>query len=459
MHEPDKHSRYLDSYKADDYFWGIGIENETYFQFVNLQKQPIALIYQNHRAERYSVDYFKGLDPEYKQLLKSLFPPTQDTYEIPIYVNAHSFLKTDLSGNHATTYEKVPKPNPVFSGKTLLEFLQETDPKVFKDKYKINYMFDGDSIEFMTQKFYKTTVKQCFKELVTEKLLFLKSLNQVLKKRNLYRPYGELIYPKRNEPFVTFLTNMKNITTFNNGTYHINLTIPTKLNQEKQPDNMAQFVAKHKAAIRYIQFLEPLIISVYGTPDPFAAVSPKFSRASQRCAASRYIGLGTYDTDIMLTGKVLQIEVKDLTVAKNDFWWYTVFHKTSDYLPLEKTGLDINFNKHGVHGIEIRFLDWFPEDRLSHLIKTFIYVLDFSLFRGLPENPIHNPLWNQIVVKCLQGGKTTFLTDEEYGLYVTVFDIPLTEKRMVGDVYELIEKRIRQNKGLCHKLMIGSSWF
>ena len=454
MYDQQKHTRYLSSYSPNDFYWGIGIENETYFQFTVKSEKTTLTIYGNHKPERYSVDYFSGYNPEYKLLLKSIFPPTQRTYNIPIYLNAHTLIKTDISGNHATTYEKLPRPNPRFKGKTVHEVLCEANPQFFKDRYKINYIFDGDTIEFMTQKFYNTTVGEVMKELISEKHRFLVEINKVFKKANIFKQYGQLMYPVRNEPFVSFLTNLNNIATFNNGTYHLNFTIPTQLDSNSQPANMAQFVSKHKAAIRYIQYLEPLIVSLYGTPDPFAAVSSKFSRASQRCAASRYIGLGTYDTDIMLTGKILLIPVEELTVSKHDFWWYTIFHKTSNYNRLPKIGCDINFNKHGAHGIEIRFLDWFPENRLQQLMETMVHVLDYSLIHGIPDNPIHSPLWNQIVVKCLQSGPATMLNDEEYCLYVSMFDIPMTKKRLLSDVYELIERRVRTVRGPCAQLML-----
>jgi hypothetical protein len=452
----DKHARYLKYYKPNEFYWGIGIENETYFQFTKKIQREVNFIYKNHKPERYSVDYFAGLDPEYKQLLKSLFSPTQNFYEIPVYINSHSFQKTDISGTHETTYEHVPKPNPRFKGKTLHDYLCEKEPGIFKDKYKINYLYDGDSIEFMTQNFYNTTVRKTIDELIKEKALFLKAINRVFKKHAIYKNYGDIIYPERNEPFVTFLSNLNNLATFNNGTYHINLTMPTQLDSMQKPENPAEFVSKHKAAIRYIQFLEPLIISLYGTRDPFSEVSHKFSKASQRCAASRYIGLGTFDTDTMMVGKNLQIPVAELEVNKHPFWWYKVFHATSNYIPQEKIGLDVNFNKHGAHGIELRFFDWFPEAKLENLMETLVHVLDFSCFYGLPFNPIHSPLWNQIVVKCLQNGEATQLNDEECSLYETVFDLQPTRSRFIRDIYELIELRVRKRRGVCARLMIGS---
>lgn len=472
MNDPAKHLRYLDQYKSNDYFWGLGIENETYFQFTNSSAFTVKAIYENHKPERYSVNYFSGLNPEYKTLLKQLFPISKSAltlahlsdsdpelnqlYNIPIYMNAHTLQKTDKFGSHETTYEKVPQPNPVFLGKTIHDLLEETDPQIFTDKYKVNYMYDGDTIEFMTQNFYKTTVKQNIQELIGEKQLYITALNKAFKQLNLYQEMGPVNYPERNEPFVTFLTNKKNIAIFNNGTYHFNFTMPTQLGSDKKPINPKLFVEQHKAAIRYIQYLEPLIIAIYGTPDPFSSVSHKYSKASQRCAVSRYIGIGTYNTEEMQTGKILSINTNECLAAQKPYWWYTRYTKDSHYNPLDKIGVDINFSKHGTHGIEVRFLDWFPEAQLEDLMICMVHTLDFSLKYGLPEDPTICPVWNGLVLKMLKEGKTAVLSTEEVNMYKKVFKlINLKQPQTIVDTYKVIEQSLKRVRGPCSKNMLG----
>lgn len=70
--DPSKHERYKTSYKANDYYWGVGIELETYLQFDTPNSMNAWAIHTNHKRERYSVDYFTGLQPEYKDHLKKL---------------------------------------------------------------------------------------------------------------------------------------------------------------------------------------------------------------------------------------------------------------------------------------------------------------------------------------------------------------------------------------------------
>jgi len=480
MNDPEKHTRYQNQYKPNDFFWGIGIENETYLQFTQPKIHNAKVIYNNHKPERYSVNYFNGLNPEYKDLLQNLYPISESAlalasltdadpeiiqrYEIPLFLNSHSLQKTDLSGNHETTYEKVPKPNPKFSGQTIHDYLQIFNPMFFKDKYKVNYTYDGDTVEFMTQNFYKTTVKQNVNELISEKAQYLEQLNKAFKQNYIFSEYGPLIYPQRNEPFVTFLTNPNNIAIFNNGTVHLNFTMPTQLDGNKQPLNPSKFVSDHRAAIRYIQYLEPLIIALYGTPDPFSSVSPCYSKASQRCAVSRYIGIGTYDTDEMQTGKILTIETKDAKASNRPYWWYTQYTKTTHYNPLTKIGVDINFNKHGTHGIELRFLDWFPEAMLEPLMVFIVNVMDFSLIHGLPDDPTNCPIWNGLVTKMLQKGKTASLNQEEYDMFSQIFHLrnkwsscypnKKTATVTLGQMYDKIVNHLKHVRGPCRKYML-----
>jgi hypothetical protein len=482
MNDPEKHTRYQTQYKPNDFFWGIGIENETYLQFTKPKTHTVKSIYNNHKPERYSVNYFSGLNPEYNDILKALFPISNSAYalaalidndpediqryDIPCYMNSHTLQKTDLSGNHQTTYEKNPKPNLKFKGQTIHDFLLIVNPKIFKDKYKVNYIYDGDTVEFMTQNFYKTTVKQNVTELITEKTNYLEAINEVFKKYNIFTEYGPLIYPLRNEPFVSFLTNINNIAIFNNGTIHLNFTMPTQLDGNSRPLNPSKFVMDHKSAIRYIQYLEPLIIPLYGTSDPFSAVSLHYSKASQRCAVSRYIGIGTYNTETMETGKILTIDTKDALASNKDYWWYTQYTKTTHYNPLQKIGVDINFNKHGTHGIEIRFLDWFPEIMLEPLMIFFVNVMDYSLQNGLPEDPTICPIWNGLVVKMLQLGKTAILSSDECNMYTKLFNLdkpnwlsclPKSQQNdniTIGMMYEKIVKHLKYVNGPCRKCML-----
>ena len=120
---------------------------------------------------------------------------------------------------------------------------------------------------------------------------------------------------------------------FNNGTLHYNITLPTQLNENKLIKDKDKFYKDHQLAIKIIQWFEPFIISIYNTPDYFSTLEnyekkEMYSKCSQRCAISRYIGIGTYDSDLMLSGKILTTS-GDIFFNNNN-WWYNKYHQNTE---------------------------------------------------------------------------------------------------------------------------------
>ena len=469
-----KHMRYKSLYRENELYWGLGIEEETYLQFTKPIYVAAPILKTCHNAERYSVKYYSTFYPSYKQDFAAFF--TEDFYPLPYFVNSHVFTKMDTSGNHATTYEKVPKPNKKFNGKTFFEMLEEHTPtsycqclpieqkKRFIDIFNQNCIFDGDSIEFMTQDFYKSNVRTVLKELITAKSDLLNSLNEYLVTTKTHREKGLLMYPPVNPGFAIFYTNPKNVTMFNNGTYHINITLPTLLGKRDkngipQIIDLENFRYTHQKFIRFIQWLEPFVIAVFGTKDPLSEVNDKYSKASQRCAVSRYIGIGTYDTHNLPTGKIVTVPVKEIRGSQTDFWWYKIYHANSGYIPLTELGMDISYRKHYNHGVEIRFLDWFPEENLKGLIEFYLCLADASLDRAMPSEPIMSKAWNEFVVSVLKDGSSAIVSADMiialsklFGEWcLTDFPPPQT----VCGVYERLNINLTNmfKNGICNKLM------
>lgn len=466
-----KHLRYKSMYKPNETFWGIGIEEETYLQFAKPLYVAAPVMRNNHAAERYSVRYYTTYKPQYKQAFEKLFPDASGFFPVPFFLNAHAFNKMDMSGNHITTYEKKPRPNPKYNGKTFFQELYSFTPsyyccrpRKFSKIFDKTCIFDGDSIEFMTQDFYKTTASRVVRELVKSKEYFLDTVNTFLKQRGVYTDKGLLEFPKENPGFVVHFTNPKNIAMFNNGTYHINITLPTalgELDKNRLPKllNHTKFKEDHRKYIRLIQWLEPFIIAEFGTSDPLSAVSKEYSRGSQRCAVSRYIGVCTFDTNAMPVGKIVTVPVKDIRGSGTDFWWYKKYHETSGYNMLEELGMDISYRKHYNHGVEIRFLDWFPESRLKELLEFYVYLADLSLDVGvkLPEEPILNEVYNNLLVAMLQEGKEFSVPANTVALYEKVLGIEIkTSRPNMTRLYEVIGREMRKkyDGGLCARLML-----
>jgi hypothetical protein len=127
----EKHKKYKSTYGSSELFWGLGIELETYFQFAKPIQVAAPIMRLCHKPERYSVDYYKSYTHIHTNMFDKLFPDSSGCFPLPFFINGHALSKLDRYGVHATTYEKVPKPNPKFAGKTLLDelsFLKLSEP-------------------------------------------------------------------------------------------------------------------------------------------------------------------------------------------------------------------------------------------------------------------------------------------------------------------------------------------
>ena len=126
-----KYYKYCKSYKEKDTYWGLGIENELYLKFSKNVTASLDFVRNKHKRERYSVDYFENYKPSFVHKLfssNSRLTKNKSFYTLPLLINSHTFTKTDINGNHKTTYTKNPERNPKFKGNTIIERLQEFDP-------------------------------------------------------------------------------------------------------------------------------------------------------------------------------------------------------------------------------------------------------------------------------------------------------------------------------------------
>lgn len=455
----DKHQKYKTAYKANDFYWGLGVEHETYLETNKLKQISLKELKECREAERYCVNYYNVYNTELlDKTLDGLFEIDQKIL-IPILVNSHTFQKTDINGHHLTTFERVPKPNPKFSGKTLFEWMKEQNPDVFAEDYEKSYIFDGDTIEFMTQKFYKSTVNDIIAELILIETEFMRALNS-LPRDGILKAYGPFKIAQKNYPFASYLTNLTNNAMFNNGTIHINITLPSKLNEKAEIADMDLFTKQHQNFARAIQWISPLLIAKYGAYDPLSESKINgelFSAGSQRVAVSRYIGLGTYDTDTMPIGKILTVSKDKL----KDIDWYYSFHEKVNYKFLNELGMDINFNKHFCHGLEFRILEALPIHLIKDILILLVHLADFSLEKEL-NNPKKSKLWHKIAENCVHNGKGYFIDVSDQNELYNIFDFNHLSKEPLSadEVLDLISDYLINNKsGICVQTMINGEQF
>ena len=407
----EKHMKYMCSYASDPtLFWGIGIENETYLMRTELRHANDFRRLRQKR-ERYSVDYFQNFKTAPLQRTMAALA-TLDTLTYPIYINSHTFQRTDHRGEHRTLYDAAGTPNQAFT-ESLHDQLMKDLP-FYERTYNKSVVFDGDSIEFITQRFYQATVDDCVQELVQLKHDWMEAVAP-----RLAASLGPFRFPDHNYGIVAFQsTYMRNLAFCNNGTYHVNLTLPTRLMDGVIVDK-SQFAADHLKWTECIQIVEPLLVACYGTPDvlslacPYLPEEEQYSTGSLRVTLSRYVSLQTFDTRSPINGKLLQCAVPEGS-------WYRALEE-SPYHTNDMIGYDVNFNKFKNHGIELRFFDWFPETYLADLVFFLILLGEHavqcrrrgsprSAWSGKPVDVFDPCRYGNIIKGCVRKGFTYVLS-------------------------------------------------
>jgi hypothetical protein len=430
----EKHKKYVDFYNGgrnkdkdkdkETIYWGLGIENETYIMTEKLTVVDAAFL-NNTNRERYSVNYFSNYNiDKYKEAISVI-----ENVVVPHYINAYMFEYTDIYGEHRTVYKNKPSKNSNFCGMTIHEYMLYMSNKYMR-LFDKNMIFDGDTFEFTTNKFYKSTVDATVNELNEIKHVFLREINKYLANKFVFSGYGNAFcFPSHNYGFVKYMTNMNNIGVCNSGTYHINITMPTVI-KNTQIVNPAHFKKIHRNAIRLIQWFEPFIIALYGSPDILSCcgggsgsdINANYCKGSLRLMMSRYIGLGTYDTDTMESGKKLndfEYKNKNKNNNKRDslsskHYFNELHSKCGDvYNPPETIGYDINYNKFKNHGIELRVLDYFPEEYLKDVINFLVLLCQHSLYSEI-SNPQDSQLWNDFAISCIRDGSDSIVSHDLY---------------------------------------------
>jgi hypothetical protein len=119
-----------------------------------------------------------------------------------------------------------------------------------------------------------------------------------------------------------------------------------------------------------------------------------------------------------------------------------MYHEKSPYAKLEELGMDINYKKHYLHGIELRIFDWFPEERLEEVLQFLVYLAEVSLKNDVVEAAT-DPVWNGLVVHILEEGAAYRMTVAEVHQLELILDLHISmEKTDVLSVYNFIFKSL-----------------
>ena len=429
------------------YFWGIGLENETYLQFEESLVVSGQFIQEKMGRERYSIDYLKCYRAgSLEKVLTRAFDSNKN-YLVSQMMNSHSLEKLDIHFQHKTIQSAPPLlDNPDYAGKSILELFLEKQPFQIqsmltqKNNPMGSIIFDGDTIEFVTKYYENRTIQESFNELKASKKIFLDKLNETK-----ILP-GPLTYPQYNIGINMFMSNQKKLVLFNNGTFHFHITLPT-LTEDSRIVDYAAFDQAHHKAIYLLQWFEPLFIATLGSPDIMSVISDKFEMeekfagGSMRNAMSRYTGVGTYHKS-MPKGKVLTFPVEEFRKLLNfkkeeNIWWRDRIESELCYELLSDVGLDFNREKLYQSGYEFRSFDEFPTEYLPEVLHAIVLVSEHAQHGEEIEWASNNVIWNNLVFKTLTQGYKTEMTEEEKNEIVRVFQLPTSVQNELKDVNRL----------------------
>ncbi len=431
------------------YYWGIGLENETYLQFEESLVVSGQFIQEKMGRERYSIDYLKCYRAGSLEKLLSKAFDSEKKYLVSRMMNSHSLEKLDIHFQHKTILSAPPlQDNPEYAGKSILELFLEKQPHQIqsmltqKNNPMGSIIFDGDTIEFVTKYYENRTIQESFNELKASKKIFLDKLNETK-----ILP-GPLTYPQYNIGINMFMSNQKKLVLFNNGTFHFHITLPT-LTEDSRIVDYAAFDQAHHKAIYLLQWFEPLFIATLGSPDIMSVISDKFNMeekfagGSMRNAMSRYTGVGTYHRS-MPKGKVLTFPVEEFRKLLNfkkeeNIWWRDRIESELCYELLTDVGLDFNREKLYQSGYEFRSFDEFPTEYLPEVLHAIVLISEHAQHNEEIEWASNNVIWNNLVFKTLTQGYKTEMTEDEKNEIVRVFQLPASLQNELKEVNRLDE--------------------
>lgn len=104
--------------------------------------------------------------------------------------------------------------------------------------------------------------------------------------------------------------------------------------------------------------------------------------------------------------------------------------------------MDINFNKHYNHGIEIRFFDHILcPNLIKESFEFIIYLVDLMFESNVKlNNPIKTKLWNNLVCNVMKNGKKYNMTSDEITCFEQILNIKVKSVNINDFYYEVFSK-------------------
>lgn len=243
-------------------------------------------------------------------------------------------------------------------------------------------------VEFVTQNHKNATVDACIEELQD-------STNALLNVFKLFTP--GCYFPKScAEPFLLYNHKGYYYTKYNkSGSYHINITLPINTTNYNSSIHLKKYVKNiHLRYARILQFLSPLLIVNYGTPD-FRAILKEYYQTDEQFTKTSYRLLsGGYFSPLPLISNLDSFDDERTTAISEEkrrvCWYFKIEEKMGMYT-MRKDQLGIDFRSdpdkgaNQPFGFEFRVMDTFELVHLKPLLYFITFIADLSeiIFQNL----------------------------------------------------------------------------
>lgn len=353
--------------------WGLGIEHEVAMIHDKEDLYINAADLADHYKNEINLDY----NEENDKYLQNLEPDLKDQYPVFIMFNPSTALK-ELSTD--TDLLKLKS-----DGSVTMDYNEfSVDCRAWSDDPDMTGTMC--MLEFVTQKYKNVTIEDAVTELQTIEEKVLKLVRSTEYAREAEKVIGEIEYPSQSmSRFVAYEQNGNlNFVSKNYfGSYHINLTLPYKSSVSEKP-----FKNEHLQVARMLQWLTPVIISLYGGGDSASFMDDGlYAEGSYRAATNPHSRPGGSDLKTDIPSE-RHLDKRPDWIVNLDAKGYVEIPKTCGEPTrtgdLTRCGTDFRRDpeKHTPpdkrFGFEFRIFDNIPNDYLPDLLLAILYIADHT---------------------------------------------------------------------------------
>jgi hypothetical protein len=425
-----------------NYHWGLGIEHE--YHLFHIKKKKSNYVIFNSQEAMCSISRYTSICCRSNE---------DELFGSPI-----KHICCDIKKNNTSVTGCWPEEN----NKTILtkyeqNFLKNLEPFEYGGRPSCSQIprIPINMVEITTTNYKNRTITSLVNELIKKEDTFLRILNKNKNTKQKVKIYGQLkqypyghikkckvpLIPTHLRKYYHYMKDDKLVTSDYTGSYHLTITLPYKKNI-----TLKKFINMHQEFGRQIQWIEPLLICAFFSPDLNSiGDGDKYTEGSYRVMNT---GWGNFAGSDVRT-----LEEKNIDRYANiDSKWRKKLQKFQKELSKCEKGklssdlrtISLNFKttynkilqrnqklykeaimKKG-QGIEIRIFDHFPTQYIKNLLQIIIIIADNSFYTTYDKNAEHvynNKTWIKTMQNIMIQGWNSSISEEYINLLKKILDI------------------------------------